>query len=63
MGSLTRVVLFCSTFKGRRLDNRRASCGRALPSTEASAIQQTGIEAIIDRLADFDFFEIAMVGI
>ena len=37
--------------------------GRALPGTEASAIQQTRIEPIVDRLADLDFFEIGMLGI
>jgi hypothetical protein len=42
---------------------RRASCDRALPSTEASVIQQAGIEPIVDRLADLDFFEIGMLGI
>jgi hypothetical protein len=42
---------------------RGAPGGRALPSTEASAIQQTGIEPIVDRLADLDFFEIGMLGI
>jgi hypothetical protein len=42
---------------------RGARGGRALPSTEASAIQQAGIEPIVDRLADLDFFEIGMLGI
>jgi hypothetical protein len=37
--------------------------GRALPNTEVSAIQQTGIEPIVDRLTDLDFFEIGMLGI
>jgi hypothetical protein len=42
---------------------RGAPGGRALPSTEVSAIQQTGIEPIVDRLADLDFFEIGMLGV
>ncbi len=42
---------------------RRASCDCALPSTEALVIQQAGIEPIVDRLADLDFFEIGMLGI
>ncbi len=41
---------------------RGAPDGRALP-TKPSAIQQTGIEPIVDRLADLDFFEIGMPGI
>jgi hypothetical protein len=28
-----------------------------------SAIQQTGIEPIVDRLADLDFLEVGMLGI
>ena len=42
---------------------RGAPGGRALPSTETSVIQQAGIEPIVDRLADLDFFEIGMLGI
>ena len=42
---------------------RGAPGGRALPSTEALAIQQAGIESIVDRLTDLDFFEIGMLGI
>ena len=42
---------------------RGAPGGRALLGTEASAIQQTRIEPIVDRLADLDFFEIGMLGI
>ncbi len=41
---------------------RGAPGGRALP-TKPSAIQQARIEAIVDRLADLDFFEIGMPGI
>jgi hypothetical protein len=37
--------------------------GRALGGTEASPIQQTRIEPIVDRMADLDFFEIRMLGI
>jgi hypothetical protein len=42
---------------------RGAPGGRALPSTETSAIQQARIESKLDRLADLDFFEIGMLGI
>ena len=47
---------------GRPLFSRRARRSRPT-STESSAIQQAGIEPIVDRLADFDFFEIGMLGI
>jgi hypothetical protein len=40
------------------LRHRSGFCG-----AEASAIQQTGIEPIVDRLADLDFFEIGMLGV
>jgi hypothetical protein len=46
-----------------KTSSRAAPGGRALPSTEVSAIQQTGIEPIVDRLADLDFFEIGMLGV
>jgi hypothetical protein len=42
---------------------RGAPGGRALPSIEALAIQEARIESKLDRLADFDFFEIGMLGI
>jgi hypothetical protein len=42
---------------------RGAAGGRALPSIGASAIQQARIEPKVDRLADFDLFEIGMLGI
>jgi hypothetical protein len=32
-------------------------------SLESSAIQQARIEPVLNRLADFDFFEIGMPGI
>ena len=54
-----RVVLFCSIFKVRRL----ADLFDRPVSYESSAIQETRIEPILDRLADFDFFEIGMLGI
>ena len=54
-------MIVCVTAAGRCL--RGAPGGRALPSTEALAIQQAGIESIVDRLTDLDFFEIGMLGI
>src|SRR5204863_1559427 len=42
---------------------RGAPGGRALPSSELSAIQQARIESILDRLANFYFFEIGMLRI
>src|SRR5882757_5877724 len=42
---------------------RGAPGGRALPITESSALQQARIEPILDRLANFDSFEIWMPGI
>ena len=70
--AFTLALFFYITF--RRADVRMqtilpaqvfhgAPGGRALPGTEASAIQQTRIEPIVDRLADLDFFEIGMLGI
>lgn len=52
---------FCFVLFSRAADWLISGIGRC--STESSAIQQARIEPILDRLADFDSFEIGMLGI
>ena len=52
---------FCFVLLSRAADWLISLIGRC--STESSAIQQARIEPILDRLADFDSFEIGMLGI
>ena len=68
--------LFCSIFKGRRREagnlacsglraqNKQTGLSASRPlSYESSPIQEARIKPILDRLADFDLFEIGMFGI